>query len=158
VAVTADTSGGNLSPYVSDGIRFIINCARRIAMSRPVQGIVINFSYGVFAGPHDGTAALEQDIEDRITEARGLGLELRVVLPAGNSFLARTHAHFTLRPGDVASLPWRVVPDDQTPSYVEIWLPGAAPATAAGSRLTLRVRSPGGTAYTITEQGGTVLF
>ena len=32
-------------------------------MSRPVAGIVINISYGVFAGPHDGTASLEQEFE-----------------------------------------------------------------------------------------------
>ena len=156
--VTERTYGGHLGPKINHGIKFIIDHAKTLALSRPVKGVVINISYGVFAGPHDGHHQIERDIEDRIVEAAGLGLKLRVVLPAGNSFLERTHAQFPLAPGDVVSLPWRVLPDDQTPSFVQIWLPGVAPTTTAGSRLTLTIKAPDGTSYAIAERGGTVPF
>ncbi len=105
---------------------------------------MINLSYGTIAGPHDGTAPLEIAIEEHIARAAAQGVTLRVVLPAGNSYLSRCHAETRLRgSGSRATLRWRVQPDDQTPSFVEIWMP-PRPAGAARQRLELTVTAPNG--------------
>ena len=99
--------------------------------------VVINLSYGYFAGPHDGTSAFEEAIELLIVLSTALGVTLSVVLPAGNSYLLRTHAQVSFEKiGQVVLLNWRVLPDCRTPSYLEIWLPyraggaGAAPGNS----------------------------
>ena len=49
------------------------------------------------------------------------------MLPSGNSRLSRLHTKISLSPrgqkGDVRKLQFRVLPDDRTCSYLEIWLP-----------------------------------
>ena len=54
--------------------------------------MVVNLSYGFFAGPHDGTSPIEDMFEKLIALAAALGVTLRIMLPAGNSYLSRTHA------------------------------------------------------------------
>lgn len=121
-ATTADTSGENLDAYALDGIRYILDRADAIARQRdsaPLP-VVINFSYGNVAGPHDGTSEIEEAI-DELIEAHP---NLTVVIPAGNSHLGRLHAELAFdRPGQTVDLRWRVLPDDRTPSFLEIWLP-----------------------------------
>jgi hypothetical protein len=129
---TADTSGGSLARYVLDGMRYIL----RRASSAPT---VLNLSYGLIAGPHDGTSVLERGIEQLIQLREGAGLPLAVVLPAGNSFLSRCHARFRTSTGG-RHMRWRVLPDDLTPSFTELWVPRAP----AGARVRIRVRTPTG--------------
>jgi hypothetical protein len=142
---TADTSGSRLDPFVLDGIRYILDRADRIAIQRgcgPLP-VVINFSYGIIAGPHDGTSALEAAI-DEIVATRKQGstsAALEVVLPSGNSHLTRAHAQMSFpNTNDVVNMRWRVLPDDRTSSFLEIWLP---PRTGA-ARMVLTVTPPGG--------------
>jgi hypothetical protein len=125
----ADTSGLGLERYMLDGVNYILDRAGRIARSRgcgPLP-VVINFSSGVLAGPHDGTHPIELAIDEIIGRRRKIA-PTEVVLPAGNSYLSRLHAKISLPPkrggnGSEASLGWRVLPDDKTCTYVEIWLP-----------------------------------
>ena len=121
-ATTADTSGENLDAYALDGIRYILERAEAIARQNdwaPLP-VVINFSYGNVAGPHDGTSDLEEAIDELINAHPNL----KVVIPSGNSHLGRLHAELTFdRPGQTMKLHWRVLPDDRTPSFLEIWLP-----------------------------------
>jgi hypothetical protein len=67
-----------------------------------------------------------------------------VVLPAGNNYLWRTHANFTVAHGKKQALAWRVIPDDRTPSTMEIWLSGVP--SGAQSQVKVRITSPDGTA------------
>src|SRR5207244_3651801 len=60
--------------------------------------IVVNLSYGINHGPHDGTSLLEEAI-DALTLLRRTENAFTMVLAAGNSHLTRCHAHFELKPG-----------------------------------------------------------
>jgi hypothetical protein len=81
---------------------------------------------------------------------------MRVVIPSGNSHLARLHARVSFDAvGEVVELPWRVQPDDLTPSFVEIWLP---PGPAGAQRVALRVATPAGAvSVPLREWDGSVL-
>jgi hypothetical protein len=164
-ATTADTSGENLDAYALDGIRYILERADEIARRAPVRShlpVVINFSFGNVAGPHDGTSDLEQAIDEIVREREKIK-PFKVVVPSGNSHLGRLHAQITFKsvapddPAEIedyrsdesgsapyrAALHWRVLPDDRTPSFLEIWLPsGGQPKTK--SRIWLDVTTPGG--------------
>jgi hypothetical protein len=156
VAVTADENPGDLAFWIAHGIDFIVAQAQAIATARgtgPLP-VVVNISYGLLADPHDGTSALEAYIEDKIAQCQAAGFALRVVLPSGNSYLPRTHARLRFtRAGQQVMLPWRTLPDDRTPSFLEIWLPPPRPTQ---SRLTLEVTSPTGATMTIAELGAQV--
>jgi len=140
-ATTEDTSGATLDDYGLDAIRYILDRADAIARRRGCGHlpVVINLSYGNVAGPHDGSSALEQAIDD-LVRARP---KTRVVLPAGNSNLARLHAEVQFdEPKQTIPLHWRVLPDDTTPSFLEIWLPPGDPVEE--SRIGLRITPPSG--------------
>jgi hypothetical protein len=146
-AATADTSGENLDAYALDAIRYILERADEIASrsERKHLPVVINFSYGNVAGPHDGTSDLELAI-DQLIEMRQEtpGGPLEVVLPAGNSHLGRLHAQVSFAGGrKKADLRWRVLPDDRTPTFMEIWLPAGRPREGE-SRVEVQVTTPGG--------------
>jgi hypothetical protein len=124
VATTADTSGASLAKYALEALYYILERADSLA---PAQlPVVVNLSYGMIAGPHNGTSILEAGIEQIIglRSAYDCDAPLSVVLPAGNSHLARCHAQFALTgPGREQSLSWKVMPDDTTPSFMEVWMP-----------------------------------
>jgi hypothetical protein len=146
--VTTETSGGLLTPAVLDALGYILQRADEIAAQENTAPlpIVVNLSYGTIAGPHDGTALLEEAIDQLIASR---ATPLRVVLPTGNHYLARCHARFAMAAATPLSHPveplqWRVQPDNQSPSFVEIWLPhsqGAQPLP----KVEVRVTTPDGT-------------
>ncbi len=130
-AVTWDTSGMGLDMFILSGVHYILERADHIAPGLPV---VINFSYGVFGGPHDGTALLEKAIDELVAARNERVAPTSVVLPAGNHFLERSHAvvaegNFfeeptgSREPTGSCDLPWQVQPNDRTSSYLEIWMP-----------------------------------
>ncbi|HKQ27963.1 MAG TPA: hypothetical protein VJT77_05140, partial [Burkholderiales bacterium] len=124
------TSGGKLFPYVNDAMYYIL--AR--AGTTPV---VVNLSYGTTSGPHDGSSDFETAMDAYIAARKAVNAPLAVVLPSGNSRLLRGHAHFDLKAGAAKELVWRILPDDATPSHVEIWLP---PKAGSGSNPALEVK------------------
>lgn len=149
---TATSSGADLAPHVTEAIDYILYCSEQIAQSYKVSSlpVVINFSYGRYAGPHDGTHLLEQLIDRRIAQRESLGVNgrLRVVLPAGNNYLLQGHAQLTFGSDAELSLKWRLQPDSRAPNYLEIWLPEDGGQTAAPgslqSRLSISLTPPGG--------------
>lgn len=150
--VTANTSGGDLHTYALDAIEYILLRADEIAAKRGIERVpvVINFSYGMVGGPHDGTSELEMAV-DAIAEWRRTVRKAptAVVLPSGNSYLSRCHARIEFeKPGDEIELPWRIPPDDWTSSYVEIWMPYRKPAPGNGDRVEVTVVTPGGAVFT----------
>jgi hypothetical protein len=143
----ADTSGIGLEYYVVDGIDYILRKAHDIAQQRGCGAlpVVINFSSGILAGPRDGTHPIELAIDDRI---RRRAAPTDVVLPAGNSRLSRLHAKISVprgegRNGGERELQFRVLPDDGTCSYLEIWLP-PLPEAPAEDWMELTLQPPGG--------------
>lgn len=92
--------------------------------------LLLNFSFGVFAGPKDGSGLVEETIKNFIEDYRKLPgePECHVILPAGNSLLSRTNARLTLGERNTKRcIDWQVLPDDKTASFVHIWLPPAGP-------------------------------
>jgi hypothetical protein len=144
VATTWDSSGALLAAPVLDGLRYIVDRADQLAIREkcgPLP-IVVNLSYGYTAGPHDGDSILEAAIDEVITLRRTVA-HISVVLPVGNSFLARCHAQFALARNAQQQPPlrWRIQPDDRTPSFIELWLPQLA---AGRSQVAVRVNPPSG--------------
>ena len=91
---------------------------------RPVP-LVINFSYGVLAGPKDGTQQLERSLAELI-DFRNCKVPTRLVMPAGNSYRTRAAARFALDDAEPKTLEWVVLPDDGAANFLEIWLDGGA--------------------------------
>jgi hypothetical protein len=148
---TDDTSGLSLAVHVLDALHFVLRRAEDAAQAaRKLPGaVVVNLSFGRFAGAHDGSGMLSAAIDELIALRNAEGLPLAVVLPAGNGHLSRGHARGELAPGASHALAWRIQPDDRTPSFVELrpditaGAEGAAPdARATGLAVTLR--SPAG--------------
>jgi len=120
----ADTSGLGLERYMLDAVTYILERAEAIRRSRgcgPLP-VVINFSSGILAGPHDGTHPIEIALDDLIA-ARPSSAPADVVLPAGNSHLSRIHLCTKLPSNSTVPIQWCVPPDGKACSYVEIWLP-----------------------------------
>jgi hypothetical protein len=88
--------------------------------------LVVNCSFASMAGPQDGHSDVERRIAQFIKTYRGGdGNEdlCSVVLAAGNSLQLRAAAQMDLLPGKSGEILLRVLPDDKTPNFVQIWLP-----------------------------------
>jgi hypothetical protein len=140
-AVALDTAGHLLAPHVVDGLRFILDRAERRSKDATLGGpmpVVVNLSYGIHAGPHDGSSPLERAMDEMIRHRRDAGAPLAIVIPAGNSQLARCHATFAMiSAAQVESLSWHVQPDHPATTFMEIWLPRAAAGVDPNVKLTL---------------------
>lgn len=152
-AVTADTSGVNMGSYVLQGLRQIMLWADNFPCSDGSPGtqalpLVVNFSYGINAGPKDGSFYLERQIERLIDERRSRA-PTEVVLPAGNTFRSRMTALVKLKPGCAQQLDWMILPDDATPSFAEIWFDADADApSGTPCPVKITITPPGGPAGT----------
>lgn len=127
----SDTSGGSLASQILDAARYILqrtDVPRARAGGGTLAKIIINLSFGKMAGPHDGTSILERAI-DELVERRG---SLFFVLPSGNSHEYRAHAQFDLARDETKQLAWHVLPDDRTPSFLEVWLPDGSADVVVG--------------------------
>jgi hypothetical protein len=145
-AAVADTSFELLTQPILAAIAYIMNRAALLtpAGEDPLP-VVICFSYGMYAGPHDGTHPVEQAFDLLIEDDPD---RRAIVLPSGNSHLERCHASivFPAPPEVEVALPWRVLPDDRTPSSVEVWLPYAGNPGQPPSRVRLALVPPHGLA------------
>jgi len=158
VATVEDTSSATLAPQIYNGLLYTIARAGQIA-SDAGSGqlpLVVNVSYGMTAGPHDGSSALERALDELISGCNPVNAQghptrpgFRVVLPAGNNFLSRCHAQFALPASKSRQLAWRVLPDDWTESSLQIWLPGGA-----GDIVSVTIEAPD-TSTTVAFNGGT---
>lgn len=142
-AVTRDTSLPALEEPLQLALDYILDRAARFVLCDGTPApVVINFSYGAFAGPHDGSSPVEVLLDERLRDPKNKTRKVRAVLPAGNGNLARCHAEVRFpKAGSCVDLHWRVQPDDRTESRMEIWLPHTqAPAVS----MTVAVRPPDG--------------
>lgn len=146
--VTADASLHSLNfpdPFLGHAVLWILWRAHRLATGGRELPVVINFSYGDLAGPHDGLSAIERELDFYIRSRRLLA-PLEIVLPAGNGHLARSHAAVSFDAGAPRqqTLRWRILPDDRTWSFLEIWMP--PDGEDQGSRMSVSVATPHGLA------------
>jgi len=130
-----DTSGLWLEVQALDAIRYIVARAHDIAGSD--CHALVNLSYGYIAGPHDGSSMLECAL-DELIDTRACS----IVIPAGNSNLARCHGTRFIDSGKEDSMRWRVPPDCVTPSFVEIWLD----PEQGDPQVQVKIEPPGGEA------------
>lgn len=123
---TIDTSGVTMGSYVLQGVRAIMLWADKLGDKKTPAQLVINFSYGLLAGPKDGTQYLERALADLVHYRNKYIKHTRLVMPSGNSYRARAAAKMQLEPHADQNVDWMVSPDDQTANFIEIWLDGKA--------------------------------
>lgn len=142
-AATADSSGVTMASYVLQGLRQIMLWADQQTYGAPLP-LVVNFSYGFYAGPKDGTHYLELEI-DRLVAHRNKTTPTAVVLPAGNGYRRRTTARHMLQPGQTIEIDWMILPDDASESFLEIWFDDNDARLSNGeSSLSVVVAPPAG--------------
>lgn len=135
-----------LGVQILDGLRYILDRADGLsgydARRRPgAKGcVVVNMPHANLAGPHDGSSILERAMDDLLVRRRAAGMPMEIVLPAGNNLLSRCHARFRVARNEDHVLEWRVLPDDATPNFLEIWLPDRE----ASDDVAVHVTPPGG--------------
>lgn len=130
--------GDFLQYYAAFGFRRIVGLADALWQrdhsddQKGAYPISFNFSYGMQAGPKDGSMPLERLIRTIVSERstpvviNGVPRTrppLRIHMPAGNSNLYQCAASFQLSGAAFSELAWRIQPDDQTSNTVEIWTP-----------------------------------
>lgn len=117
-ATVADTSGGSMDVHVLDALIFILQ------HTVEADNVVVNLSFGTFAGPHDGTSFLERAIDELCEQNR----RLQVLLPAGNSYNDACHAVLDLTADKKnGSLGLEVPADSPRDTIVELWWSGNVP-------------------------------
>ena len=141
--MTADTSGTFAEMFIIIALaRLIDHVEHRCQTEGEDYPVIVNLSFGLSAGPKDGSSLLDRFI-DAIGTHRGPDrAAMQFVVPAGNHRLARCYAHLD-RPLTAERPPlwWHLPPDDPTPSFMEIW---SAPMHTAPSTLplSLSLQSP----------------
>lgn len=136
--VVEDRSGSRMADALEIAARWIANTASN---NPNIQDMVVNFSFGVSAGPHDGSGSVENWLADLQKSYEGDGRRCEVVLAGGNSLQDRCVARWEPSAEPVETLNWRVQPDDRGFSTLEIWTPRAA---KQGQRVQVRVAPPDG--------------
>ncbi len=140
VEIVEDTSGAGASPWLSLALDWMLVRAVHLSKERGWKNLpplVLNFSFGVNAGPMDGQSVAEIALQNFLENYNRLSGKRNcwLVLPAGNSFLDRSYYRSKL--GSSVTIPWRVVPEDLTASYVHILLPNVPDNSSATVKVKL---------------------
>lgn len=123
-----DSSGGSMNVHLLDGLMYMLSRCENYAK------LVVNASWGTFAGPHDGTSVLEAAMDQLIHLKAG---NLQIVIPAGNNYQNRAHTNVSLSKNECSTQSLLILPDDFTQNFLEIWIP----ANAEG--ITVQITPPG---------------
>ncbi len=135
--LVADTSAVASGGHVLQGLQRIFGWVDR---HDPRMPLVVNFSYGILAGPKDGSHPLEKAVDALIADRRRRAPTF-LMLPAGNGDAQRAAVAVDLPPRATESLDWIIPPDDGTPNFIEIW---TANGPQERSPLDVALLSPGG--------------
>jgi hypothetical protein len=153
--VVRDTLGTVAPFYVTLAILYVVHRARRlcrfIERRRGLREgtvrlpVVVNLSFGLTAGPKDGSSDLER-LMDAVSamEANDLG-PVRFVIAMGNHRLGRTRAR--LAANAVEPLQWLIRPEDSTPSFLELWGPARGGAEKPATPVQIECCLPGQTLW-----------
>ena len=122
-ATVLQTSGSSLPVCLVHALHYV----KRRSQGAPV---VVNLSWGAFAGPHDGSSMLERAIDDFLEQHD----RFAIVVSAGNAFDACGHVQRRVPPHAAADLGWSVLPDSPRESFLEVWYGGGPAPHARGRR------------------------
>jgi hypothetical protein len=149
--VTQDTTGLFLEYFVILAIQRILQRVQWLRQELGCQErndfpVAINLSYSLTAGPMDGSTLIDRFVAATKEALHVTGPKLMLVVPAGNHRLSRTHARLKCgSDGWSQPLTWRVLPDDRTPSFVEIWSEDTVPWAEEGApTIHCELTPPGG--------------
>jgi hypothetical protein len=147
-AVRRDSTGTLLSVFFLKGLDYILMRCRDIGRDTgsdeaPPIPVLVCASLGFAGGPRGGRHLIERAVElavQRHTKTTcGQPDNVRVVLPAGNSNLARGHATSGRSTGTATlAVPWRLQPGDHTPNHLEAWISHGGDEPPREVQLTLR--------------------
>ncbi|MFT6024343.1 MAG: hypothetical protein ACI9PY_002468 [Ascidiaceihabitans sp.] len=130
---TVETNGARLDFYVLQALHRILFHADNfdIEGKKYRVPVVINFSYGITAGPKDGNGFLEDAIKRIIEHREKCGLMTKVVLPAGNTYRSALTGRMEIKAAKIDQIPnsdtieWQIAPQDYSTSYLEVRLSGS---------------------------------
>lgn len=151
-AVVAETSGADTSMVLQQALHWILEKTIELSPLRngkvEILPLIVNFSFGVSAGPMDGHGLVDQRIRDFITryqkETHGPN-QCHVVLPSGNGFHSRSVGRVPVGNVDPQRpLTWRVLPDDRTASFVDIWTPETDAGSSCAQQIAVSLEPPRG--------------
>jgi len=139
--VVNNTSGTQLEPSLIQGVKWILAQAARINDTSPV---IINISFGTFAGPKDGTKFVEFLIAQELARWQTqTGRCARVVYAFGNDRESGQLARLKIdSDGDTTDLEWRVQPDNAASSLMEIHLDAGS---SSFGNIAISLTAPSGT-------------
>ncbi|GLO72800.1 hypothetical protein MACH17_43170 [Phaeobacter inhibens] len=163
--VTEDSTGQNTLPSFKLALKRLCNQAARFRLpDKSKPPVIFNFSYGNFAGPHDGTSRIDRVIDRYFgpqAKKHDANQTRQIVLPAGNGNISRIHAALNLQnaksklKGPSWKLDFVAQPDDRTSSHLQMWMPYHAtnpPPRFVGVRVTV---PSGPTSKTVYVSGNT---
>lgn len=144
--IVGDTYGVHFNAVVRESIAYIMGQAGCLSAQVAAEHglgddfrlpVVINISFGTYAGRHDGLSTLERYFDDMI----GLDGLKAICLPVGNGHESRSHARYTgAELAQPQQMMLRVQPDSRLSEFVQIWLPHGV----AGSDLGVTFTPPHG--------------
>ncbi|NKB27965.1 MAG: hypothetical protein GKR99_10570 [Rhodobacteraceae bacterium] len=106
--------------------------------------VIVNLSFGMQASGRDGSDLIAQSLS-RINAFRAANgyRPVQLSIPAGNENLEMGNARITVQPGAEINLDWRVLPEDQSANFIEVWSDRPVPE-AAQMPFDLALVSPDG--------------
>lgn len=163
-----DTSGFGSDMYVLNAMHYIFRRADDMHRAYvelhkdkkvPPTALIVNLSYGVSGGPHDGSLPIEAAMQEMVEHRRSYA-PTALVMPSGNHFTDSLHAvllndHFETKTKagtkasekskkggqeKVSDLHVMLQPDDRTSTFIELWLPEGQTHTD----VKLELVAPGG--------------
>jgi len=139
-------SVASLEHRTLDALRYIY----RIGKAKGYKRIVVSFGYESWVGPHDGSSWFEAAVDALITEAAP-SVKLQVHLIAGNSKNRKAHVQFRASEQS-AGLYLAVPPDNEVPTFMEIWVPPSK------GNLAIHVSPPDGSELPAVTWGQAVAY
>ncbi|MBT3143184.1 S8 family serine peptidase [Ruegeria litorea] len=143
--LVANTLGFGLEQAIEQAMSFISQQLVHFQVDEVEQQmpLVVNFSFGNFMGPHDGTGEVSRSIDTIMSNMEASSNRPRLLMmPSGNGNLSRCHAVINLtQAAPTAELDWQLQPADRSASILSVWLPVMTPVK--DNTVTMQVTVPG---------------
>ena len=136
-------SGTFLRVFVEQALAWAETRLTELLGSDAWPRVVVNLSYGLSAGPKDGTGYLPE----RIRAFLGRHPSVRMFMPAGNDGDSDLHTVLFAEDGQ-REVGWLVMPADPYSAFAEVW------TTGDPSGIGLRLRTPDGDELEVPDLAG----